>query len=416
MSHRTIARPPATGRLSDAAPASSGRLGDERAAVRGEERPRGRQNVNAEYGEPSPKVHAVRGRVSVCPVRLTDRRLFPHPSYQCAPFQRARKWPASADGTATAAPLVLTHPRYLKQLLKNFESWDELFLSSGSQVTSLIVQADATRLAATDVESVFANLTIRAAPECLPAALDSAHWSAHLTPRNNLVLLLLRAVWVPPVSVSLERAALARPPGYGGCHPTQTAEYSIGTKWYAYEMLELEALRYFDFVLKVDADNSFRALLRPTPAEAMVGHGAYYLHTGFVFRTNSRCDATNDEAASTYMLAAQCKHTLRPRALAQRIQWGSCFTGGWLGLLQSPQVLAYAAFWWNWPGGWLHRWGDQELWPLMLDVVNESSSIVEAAAIRRTAFSSSSGCPYVSQTNATWLRHSFEWNQWSHLS
>ena len=59
-------------------------------------------------------------------------------------------------------------------------------------------------------------------------------------------------------------------------------------------------------------------------------------------------------------------------------------------------MLAYAAFWWNWPGGWLHRWGDQELWPFMLDVVNESSSVVEAADIRRTAFSNRSGCPYSS--------------------
>ena len=180
-------------------------------------------------------------------------------------------------------------------LLNNFENWDEFFLSSGSQVTSLIVQADATRFQATVIAHAFANLTIRAAPECLPAALHSAHWSAHLTPRNNLVLLLLRAVWVPPVSVSLERAALTRPSGYSACHATQTAEYSIGTKWYGYEMLELEALRYFDFVLKVDSDNAFRAPLRPTPAEVMLGHGAYYLHTGFVFRTSSGCDATNDK-------------------------------------------------------------------------------------------------------------------------
>ena len=352
------------------------------------------KNINAEHGKPNPKTH--HRRAPACPVRLTDRRLFPHPSYQCTPFQRARKWPASADGTATVAPLVLTHPRYLKQLLKNFDNWDEFLLSSGSQITSLILQIDTTRFTATQIETVFSSLTIRAAPECLPPALHNAHWSAHLSPRNNLVLLLLRAIWVPPVTVSLERAALARPPGYAGCHATQKAEYSIGTKWYGYEMLELEALTYFDFVLKVDSDNAFWAPLRPTPAEAMLQHGAYYLHTGFVFRTSSGCDATIDKAASTYMLAAQCKHSLRPGALTRRIQWGSCFTGGWLGLLQSPQVLAYAAFWWNWPGGWLHRWGDQELWPFMLDVVNESSSVVEAADIRRTAFSNRSGCPYSS--------------------
>ena len=56
--------------------------------------------------------------------------------------------------------------------------------------------------------------------------------------------------------------------------------------------------------LKVDCDTSFRAPLQPTPAEAMLRHGAYYMHTGEVFTTTPSCDATIDQAAMTYMRSA----------------------------------------------------------------------------------------------------------------
>ena len=125
----------------------------------------------------------------------------------------------------------------------------------------------------------------------------------------------------------------------------------------------------------------------------MIQHGAYYMHTGEVFHTIPRCDATVDEAAVTYMRSARCASGIVKREnLERRIQWRSCFVGGWLGLLQSPQVLAYAQFWWAWPGGWLHRWGDQELWPLMLDIVNESHRVVNGANLRRASVGS--GCAY----------------------
>ena len=168
---------------------------------------------------------------------------------------------------------------------------------------------------------------------------------------------------------------------------------------------------YFDFALKVDCDTSFRAPLQPTPAEAMLRHGAYYMHTGEVFNTNPSCDATIDQAARSYMRSAECADGLvKHRNLERRVQWRSCFVGGWLGLLQSPQVLAYAQFWWAWPGGWLHRWGDQELWPLMLDVANESHRVVNAADLRRTSVSS--GCGYVrpdARERAVTKKYGAEW-------
>ena len=333
-----------------------------------------------------------------CPT-LLHRRVQPTPSFQCTPFQRARKWPSAANGTATAAAVVLTSPKYWKQLLNNLESWDEFLLSSGAQVTSLIIQADHNRLARSDIVSGLANHSVRAAPQCLPARLGrNGQWTAYLTSRGNLVLLLMRAIWVPQIAVSLAQAARARPPGYARCHPRHRAEYSVGTKWYGYEMLQLKALSYFDFVLKVDCDTAFGAPLRPTPAEAMLRHGAYYMHTGEVFATSPSCDATVDEAAVAYMRSAECSAGLvKHEHLKRRIQWGSCFVGSWLGLLQSPQVLAYAQFWWAWPGGWLHRWGDQELWPLMLDIVNESHRVVNDADLRRQSIRS--GCVYTSPTH-----------------
>ena len=325
---------------------------------------------------------------------LVHRRLRPIPSFRCTPFQRAREWPSTASGTATAASVVLTSPKYWRQLLTNLESWDAFLLSSGDQVTSLIIQADRNVFARTDIVDALANHSVRAAPQCLPARLGrNGKWTAYLTSRNHLVLLLVREIWVPQVAVSLARAAQTRPSGYGGCHPRQMAEYSVGTKWYGYEMLVLEALSYFDFALKVDCDTAFGAPLRPTPAEAMLWHGAYYMHSGDVFATNPSCDATVDQAAVAYMRSAECTTGLVPRPhLNRRIQWRSCFVGGWLGLLQSPQALAYAQFWWAWPGGWLHRWGDQELWPLLLDIVNASHRIVNAANLRRASILS--GCAY----------------------
>ena len=44
--------------------------------------------------------------------------------------------------------------------------------------------------------------------------------------------------------------------------------------------------------------------------------------------------------------------------------------GGWNGLFRSPQMRSYASFWWNWDGGWLHRWGDQQFWSHALYVTN----------------------------------------------
>ena len=332
---------------------------------------------------------------SECPVSLVHRRLRPAPSFKCTPFQGARQWPSAASGTATAASVVLTSPKYLQQLLVNFENWDEFLLSSGDQLTSLIIQADRNVLARSDLVRGLANRSVRAAPQCLPARLgrSGGQWTAYLTSRGNLVLLLVRAIWVPQIAVSLAQAARARPSGFSGCHPRQRAEYSVGTKWYGYEMLVLEALSYFDFALKVDCDTAFRAPLRPTPAEIMVRHGAYYMHTGEVFATNPSCDATVDHAAVAYMRSAECADGLVARQhLNRRIQWRSCFVGGWLGLLQSPQALAYAQFWWAWPGGWLHRWGDQELWPLLLDIVNATHRVVNAGKLRRASIQS--GCAY----------------------
>ena len=64
------------------------------------------------------------------------------------------------------------------------------------------------------------------------------------------MLVLVRAVRVPSfMGRGVDDAAAQRPRAY--CTPLHTAEYTVGTKWYAHEMLELEALDFFDFFLKV---------------------------------------------------------------------------------------------------------------------------------------------------------------------
>ena len=55
------------------------------------------------------------------------------------------------------------------------------------------------------------------------------------------------------------------------------------------------------------------------------------------------------------------------------------FIGGWLGFWQSPRLLHFARRWWEWKGGWMHRWGDQQYWmpALWMMGANDTSSVLD---------------------------------------
>ena len=64
------------------------------------------------------------------------------------------------------------------------------------------------------------------------------------------------------------------------------------------------------------------------------------------------------------------------------------FIGGWLGFWQSPRVLHFAKLWWEWKGGWMHRWGDQQYWmpALWMMGANDTNSVLDVSHLRYGLF------------------------------
>ena len=277
----------------------------------------------------------------------------------------------------TAAAVVLTHRRYLDNLRLTFPSWDEHFLSPRQAV---VIQAHAGNFYENDIVTA---LRLRRSA-CTPPTLQESGWQAYLTQRDHLVLLTVRALMVPPQLESMKVAEHLRPPSYKSCHRSHKAVYSLGTKWYSYEMLNLEALDYFDFVWKLDTDTGFAAPMRQTIADYLVSNGGYWLSTGSGPKYDTPgCTTSLPDATESYLRAAGCsKALLKHQELTHPYTFGSCFVGGWLGLLQSPQFLSYAQFWWTWPGGWTHRWGDQQFWTHALAVCNATEFHINIPSIR----------------------------------
>ena len=69
------------------------------------------------------------------------------------------------------------------------------------------------------------------------------------------------------------------------------------------------------------------------------------------------------------------------------------FIGGWLGFWQSQRLLHFARRWWEWKGGWMHRWGDQQYWmpALWMMGANDSSSVLDLHHLRYSLFRHSKG-------------------------
>ena len=78
---------------------------------------------------------------------------------------------------------------------------------------------------------------------------------------------------------------------------------------------------------------------------------------------------TLDNATTAYLRAAGCA-AVDPQQYDGGMYFYSNVIGGWNGLFRSPQMRSYASFWWNWDGGWLHRWSDQQFWAHALYVTN----------------------------------------------
>lgn len=69
-------------------------------------------------------------RPSCSEVRLTPRRLWPDPSFECLPVQYARAWPRSSASATAAAVVLITDEKHLTSFAANLPTWDEHVLSS----------------------------------------------------------------------------------------------------------------------------------------------------------------------------------------------------------------------------------------------------------------------------------------------
>ena len=287
---------------------------------------------------------------------LANLALRPTYSFACSPFQPARAWPKAQPEAAVV--LGLSSRAYLHAV--NLTNWDELLLSS---TTSLIVQADSTRMIIDDVIEAWALRRVTGCP--LPEALRRDGWHRLHTPRGHLVLLLMRPLAVPPhLGSSLDDVSTRRPRGYTGCHPRHTLEYSAATKWYAHSALRLEALSYFDVMIKVDVDVILTVRQSPSAAELLVRQQAYWLHTASFKQVPAACDGGLAEVTRAFLKASACPPLpiADDRRLDHTHVFYSNYVAGWLGMLHSPQVLAHSEHWFAAAAGWYYRWGDQTFW------------------------------------------------------
>lgn len=219
----------------------------------------------------------------------------------------------------------------------------------------------------------------------LPFDLSADGYNLLHTPAGNPMLVRLQALALPAqLGGSLREAGSFRPAEYNGCHPQQRLEYSAATKWYAHGLLRLRAMDYFDFFIKIDIDVTL--LRRQDPAAELVARDAWWLHTAtFPAQVPAKCDGSLADATRAFLQpgAANCPSGLVPEQVLRRTPvFYSNYVAGWLGLFQSPQMLAYSEHWWGWPGGWRHRWGDQTFWSHALYVTNATKRVADLTVWR----------------------------------
>lgn len=172
------------------------------------------------------------------------------------------------------------------------------------------------------------------------------------------------------------------------------------TNWYAYHMLNLKMLDFFDYAGKLDNDVSFVSPFpEPNLPMRLISKGAKMLATqkewyldsprvsqGIKSCLNAFVKAENKLCAKTF---PQYKHVeLEPSGYqGHEIFWEgnmnatfrAHFLVFWLGLYSSPEVKVLAKFWNDWHphGMWDYRWGDQQWWPRPMAMFSEGTALTD---------------------------------------
>jgi hypothetical protein len=159
--------------------------------------------------------------------------------------------------------------------------------------------------------------------------------------------------------------------------------YTKMTNWYAFHMLNLRLLDYFDYAGKLDNDVSFvKPFPEPNLPKRMQQGGRKVLVTQKQWYYDDPRIATGVEPClAEYMkeeskrcvTAGGPKDALQPAGWQDQTFWESNFNATfrahflvfWLGLYSAPEVKSLARHWneWHPHGMWDYRWGDQQWWP-----------------------------------------------------
>lgn len=185
-------------------------------------------------------------------------------------------------------------------------------------------------------------------------------------------------------------------------------------RWFTYPMFLEPVLSYFDFWAKMDVDVCFRRPVAPADLlQPLLAQRATFFHSR-LFQDNPVCEITLGDFVQFYHRCFPCDwrrgytppwapwdepydHPVVPYAN---------FIGGWLGFWQSRRVLHVARRWWEWKGGWMHRWTDQQYWTVALWLMGANDTMLDLSHHRHALFRHSKdyypcGGGYDADANAT---------------
>lgn len=225
-----------------------------------------------------------------------------------------------------------------------------------------------------------------------------AHRAAHDRPLT--VFVSLHAFPRPEWAMDQDEEHLFihwRPRRLNRRYPTNYG-YVKMTNWYAYHMLNLQILDFFDYGIKLDNDVSFattfpltnipllmaeqRAKMLITTREwynddPRICQGIRQCLQHYLHDENRVCRMAYHKGKDLSVLATEQAGAdgaeLIPGGINYTVFWEnnmnvtfrSHFVVFWLGLYTAPQVKHFAKYWNDWDprGMWDYRWGDQQYWP-----------------------------------------------------
>lgn len=308
-------------------------------------------------------------------------------------------------------------------LMAMWDSWSDNFFSVTSNTTSLVLLFDerdfrrqnTTRSKQVYLDTILVRNMAAEPVQCVHMHGDALRSNRHAPCSNELYLdqgyrvyyvptnssssekplIIFAAVhsfplpsWVESVEAEEEQFKNWKPWRLNRRYPTNYG-YVKMTNWYAYHMLKLQLLDFFDYGAKLDNDVSFVSPF-PEPNLPLKLASAKSLmmctQNGW-YHDDPRISQGVALCLKSYlsMETKQCNDLLGKKAGVEKIQqlipsgtnatlfwegnynttFRAHFLVYWLGLYTAPEVKHLAKFWNDFHprGMWDFRWGDQQWWP-----------------------------------------------------